>query len=324
VGVSACATTALWSSFQKLRVFEEIGKATPAQITMVASSYTLPFGRSMPSEGLSVDQMCQAVQAVGLSPNLYRTDSFNWARQLIFAAAKSAFAPILIINRDESWHAVTVAGAKLKSLHESTIVEGSFDDMSSNLTAVYIHDDRKGPYIRAEVVENNGGMELLLKKESHLQSDSERWNLAYVLVPTHSKIRLTFGGLRDIAILILKSMYSFHTALGGSLEFPHDAISLECWIQLGHSYVRNLFVNNKQIIPEKIIEISRKISMPRYVGIISIRSSFFNSMDILIDTTCTRRNPYFIGIIEIKNSINHTSQLSTMLSVLCRCPIVKC
>jgi hypothetical protein len=56
LGVSACATTALWSALHKVRDFEDIGSATPAQITMRATQHTLPFGRSMPSsEGLSID-----------------------------------------------------------------------------------------------------------------------------------------------------------------------------------------------------------------------------------------------------------------------------
>jgi len=59
VGVSACATTALWSAMQKVRDFEDIGTATPAQITTLASQYALPFGRSMPSEeALSIEQKC--------------------------------------------------------------------------------------------------------------------------------------------------------------------------------------------------------------------------------------------------------------------------
>src|ERR1041385_6830429 len=62
VGVSACATTALWSSLQQSRQFEEIKPATPAQITAMASQYLLPYGKPIPSEGLSIEQMCQAAQ----------------------------------------------------------------------------------------------------------------------------------------------------------------------------------------------------------------------------------------------------------------------
>jgi hypothetical protein len=72
VGVSACATTALWSALSKVRDLEEIGAATPVQITGLASRYNLMHGRAMPSEGLSLDQMCQAVQAIGVSPDLIK------------------------------------------------------------------------------------------------------------------------------------------------------------------------------------------------------------------------------------------------------------
>lgn len=51
VGVSACATTAIWSALQKVRDHEDVSAATPAQITLLASKHSLPFGRSMPSEG---------------------------------------------------------------------------------------------------------------------------------------------------------------------------------------------------------------------------------------------------------------------------------
>ena len=118
LGVSACATTAIWASLQKARTFEEIGAATPSQITALASRYALPFGRAMPSEGLSIDQMCQAIQAIGVSPNIYRTDDFSVARSYLHAACKSGIAAILLLrSKDGNWHAVTVAGMKVARLH---------------------------------------------------------------------------------------------------------------------------------------------------------------------------------------------------------------
>src|SRR5262249_7080970 len=125
-GVSACATTAIWSSLQKLRDFEDVAAATPAQITANASRYALPFGRSLPSEGLSLDQMCQGIHALGISPNLVRVESFRQARSIIFAAAISGIAPILIVRRASgARHAVAAAGVKLRRKHQVTIVAGA-------------------------------------------------------------------------------------------------------------------------------------------------------------------------------------------------------
>ena len=76
-GVSACATTALWSSLQKARELEPVGSATPAQITVLATRFSLPFGRPMPSDGLTIEQMCGAVNALGLAPTLARAVGFE-------------------------------------------------------------------------------------------------------------------------------------------------------------------------------------------------------------------------------------------------------
>lgn len=74
--------------------------ATPAQVTARASRFALPFGRSLPSEGLSIDQMCQAIHAFGVSPNLVRLlpNRFARARSIIHASAISELSPILIIQ----------------------------------------------------------------------------------------------------------------------------------------------------------------------------------------------------------------------------------
>jgi hypothetical protein len=121
-GVSACATTAIWSALQKLRDFEDVVSATPAQITANASRFSLQFGRSLPSEGLSLDQMCQGIHALGISPNLVRVESFDQARSIIYSAAISGISPILIIHNKGRGHAVAAAGVKLRKIHKPEII----------------------------------------------------------------------------------------------------------------------------------------------------------------------------------------------------------
>ena len=112
LGVSACATTALWTSLQRARQLEQSANATPAQITMRASQFALPFGRPMPSEGLSLDQMCQAVQSLGCTPSLHRAESFEVTRGLVFSSVSSGISPVLIMDLpgEDISHAVAVAG----------------------------------------------------------------------------------------------------------------------------------------------------------------------------------------------------------------------
>ena len=157
-GVSACATTAIWSSLQKLRSTEEVSAATPAQITMLASRFSLPFGRPMPAEGLNLDQMCQSIHALSISPDLLRTPTYEVARGVIYAAALSDTTPILIISHPNlGRHALTVAGVKRRREHEITPVRAFLDDRAGDLLGLYLHDDRIGPYVKAELIKSASG-----------------------------------------------------------------------------------------------------------------------------------------------------------------------
>lgn len=156
VGVSACATTALWSALHKAGDFEKITPSTPAQITLLASQHALPYGRPMPSEGLSVDQMCQAAQSLGVPPNLFREAKFTTARGHLYSTLRSGFAPVLILHKEQGsspdlYHAVAVAGMKMKENHECSIVAPDTDDVAGDMIAIYMHDDRVGPYLRADL-----------------------------------------------------------------------------------------------------------------------------------------------------------------------------
>ena len=113
VGVSACATTAMWVALSQLRAFEDFGSPTPAQITTLATRFSLPFGRALPSEeGLSLDQMCQALQALHVSPSLLVAATAERTVGYLHYALKSGFCPILILenaNNTDIRHAVAVS-----------------------------------------------------------------------------------------------------------------------------------------------------------------------------------------------------------------------
>src|SRR5262249_55008248 len=156
LGGTACATTAIWSALQKVRDHEDISAVTPAQITSLAGKYSLPFGRAMPSEGLSIDQMCQAVQAVGVSPNVFRTDRLGDTRAYIYSAVKSGVAPVLVLSHAGGHHAVAVVGMKLRLPHAPTVIADLADDAAGDVIGFYIHDDRRGPYLRADLQEKEG------------------------------------------------------------------------------------------------------------------------------------------------------------------------
>ncbi|MCU1303460.1 MAG: hypothetical protein JWQ87_3744 [Candidatus Sulfotelmatobacter sp.] len=207
LGVSACATTALWTSLQRARQLEQSGIATPAQITIRASQYALPFGRPMPSEGLSLDQMCQAVQSLGYSPSLHRAEVFEITRGLLFSSISSGISPVLIMNLPGSDinHAVAAAGMGVAKLSQPSTTS-EIRHRSKDLVAIYVHDDREGPYLKATIRKHQTKLFINLKLPS---GKEETWELTHILIPLHSKIRLSFAQLYTAGLDLVSNVQSF-------------------------------------------------------------------------------------------------------------------
>lgn len=174
----------------------------------------------MPSEGLSIDQMCQALQATGVSPNIYRTDDITLARAYLHAACSSGIASILILKDEGAGdlkgltHAVTVTGMKMAKEHDLAPPAEHLDtdELASDLKAVYVHDDRHGPYLYAELVKQGGKPTLKIGFGEGKSEKLEEWTLKHVIMPMHGKIRLS------ITDLIRISQHIAWTAQGIRLE----------------------------------------------------------------------------------------------------------
>lgn len=305
-GVSACATTAIWTSLQKLKSTEELSGATPAQITMLASRFSLPIGRQLPSEGLNLEQMCQAIHALSISPDLLPTPGFEFARGITYAAALSDTTPILIIAHHElGRHAVTVAGIKRRTQHRLTPLGKYFDDKSGDLKTLYLHDDRIGPYVKAELTRTTPSLRREWKESLQVEvgedepqltievdGQREEWRLTHVLTPIHNKVRLSFSQIRRIAddigrLLRVALMYK---------DLPLKRVTFGIRVLRAHTYVKKLLADTKTNSRRRN-RFFATISLSRYVGLIRLEAGKVGPFDALIDTTGTPRNARCLGIV---------------------------
>lgn len=330
VGVSACATTAVWSALQQIQKHEGIANATPAQITTLAAKYSLPFGRAMPSEGLSLDQMCQAIQAIGVAPNLFRVEeSGHLAGAFIYAAVTSGLAPVLILRSDKQYHAVTVAGIKVRTPHIELPVsfgtqEAIADDCSGDLLALYIHDDRRGPYLRADYHEKNVIPLLLIRGRGNDDAD-ESWEITHVLVPMHAKIRLTFSSLRQISLDAAAKVNGYRDFVNGvnAGAIANSLVSIESWIVRAHRYVEQLFLSEHKVPQERVERLATGVALARYLAVVRLMSPFFGTIDLLIDTTGTKRNAHCIGVVPLTPDVPHSPLIARWLAKFYGgCPII--
>lgn len=305
LGVSACATTALWSSLQRAQELEHNATATPAQITIRASQFALPFGRPMPSEGLSLGQMCQAVQSLGYSPSLQRAESFEFTRGILFSSVSSGISPVLILEHPsrEISHAVAAVG---RGVAETTELSGAsgIRHRSADLTAIYVHDDRNGPYLKATIRRPTipkRKQELLIHFELP-NGGEETWRLSHLLIPLHPKIRLSFAQLYTAGLGIASKVQSFARAQAlASSPNPKQVTTLwKSRIFRSTSYIESLLrEGGGAVIVERLCT---SVRLSRYIGVIRIMAPGLDTLDVLLDTTSTERNLNCLAVLQFGNS----------------------
>lgn len=304
--VAACATTAIWCSLHMACESEPIALFTPAQITMRASQHSLPFGRAMPSEGLSLDQMCQAIHAAGVSPVLHPIREFEMARALLHASIESNIAPILILRRGTDWHAVTAIGMKLD---KGLLKPGKehIGDHASRLLAVYVHDDRFGPYLRADIQKSldKKDYDSLLTLKLRFSPDKglkdETWLLTHVLVPMHPKVRISLPIIRRVAVHTVSQIHSARQTLIDPLLAEHgltvaQTVTYDTFVVKSARYLENLYLDGLTT-PELAAHVAEAVSLARYVGVIRLSADYLDPIDVLIDTTSTDRNLHVIAVV---------------------------
>jgi hypothetical protein len=312
-GVSACATTAIWSSLHHFRGIEEIAAATPAQITNIASRYSLPFGRSMPSEGLSMEQMCQAIQGMGVSPHLHRAVDYKTAQSIIYSATISGMAPILIIDGEGDYkgqrHAVTVAGIKLAAPFTPTPLNG-VAEQSTQLLGAYIHDDRLGPYV-STVFENDNGVGKLRFLRRGVIDKEQLWGVSHILIPMHPKIRLSFASLQEVAMEVAKWIQWYFVKV---LKATKPEITVDTSVLRGYQYVEMLLFEKDGPGAESVDQFCSEVSLPRYVGRVCAHSPLTGSIDVLVDSTGTLRNLHCAAVVCRTPTAQHAKAIGEFLA----------
>jgi len=319
VGVSACATTALWTSLQRARQLEQSGAAAPAQITLRASQFALPFGRSMPSEGLSLDQMSMAINSLGYSPYLFRAESFEATRALLFSAISSGISPVLVLE-DESrtqHHAVAVSGMAVTNDRSVLSSSVGIIDQSQEMCAIYVHDDRYGPYIKATQLERKG--QLLLRFNIHNGEHGvrqETWTLSHALVPMHSKVRLSFGELNRAA----GELSDYVQALRVSILESRSILIRSTRILRSYKYLEMLLA--KQQTNKAVWKICDTLPLPRYLAVVTMEANDLNRIDVLLDTTATERNLRYLAVITYGQSRANTRPIAESIAAAYSCKLL--
>lgn len=293
-GVSACATTALWSSLDSVSAVEETSGASPASITEAATRYPLQEGRPFPSEGLTVRQLCEATRAAGFSPIVIRGTNLADDRLQLLSYLDSRLSPVLALISTKSattGHAVAAVGYRSGDLPPRTDPNLSFQDWSNCVRGVYIHDDRLGPYAFAELSpltdRTSGMVRTRVAIEWPDKIPDEDWFLYAMVIPVPLKMRLTATRMRRIGLLAAQT-------LGVALNEPKT--TLHCRYEPARRYTAGCYEFG--LTPEGLYTLTCQTALSRLVGVAKIEGPSGPLMDLLLDTTEANAEPAVIACVK--------------------------
>lgn len=293
-GVSACATTALWSALDCVAATEEIAVSSPASITESATHYPLQEGRRFPTEGLTIRQICEATRAAGFSPLVIHGKSIADDTLQIFSYSHSGFAPVLALlptQAGEPGHAVCCVGLRQGPPQPQADMDYKFREASSGLRGLYIHDDRLGPYAFAGLTQltdqNSGKIRTCVSIEWPDAKPVDSWLLHAIVIPVPQKLRLTISRLRRLGLYIAQ-------AIGEVFTEPQT--TLDCRFELSRTYTERIYTFG--LSSEGLYRAVCGTALSRYISLIEIASPAGPILDIVVDSTETNSESAVLACIK--------------------------
>jgi hypothetical protein len=232
--VAACASSAIWSAFQGTGLLFQHSIPSPVEITKAATKNFPHANRHFPNEGLTAEQMAQAIRNVQLEPYLVdcKTENYDNLTSTIYAYLKGKIPMIFgfhIFHPDEKdvlqnigQHAVTVTGMSLQG-DKKKFHNDDFYLKSSRINKIYVHDDQVGNFAKMEldgttVLFKDKDKQAITLTSSFRGTEKAKAIPKVIVVPLYHKIRIPFNSILKI-VLKLDELIK---AVGKAIKAPTD------------------------------------------------------------------------------------------------------
>jgi hypothetical protein len=276
--LAACATVALWSCFQKTQDIFKSPAPTPVAITRSANRYNFS-ARPFPSRFLQIQQICYAITAIGLDPEVYTVNPALPLASLIYSYLQLGLPVLLIVDiPGAGGHAIALTGYSLKETEQLTSEGGGVGAnlpkmIGSRINEFYGHDDQKGCFARLR-------MEAPSTPTGNIMFKDTGWGVDLiplaVVVPIYPKIRT---GFREVIKYL--PQISVLAAGGGAnpTQFEWDV-----FLTSGNEFKKVL--RNDQLYTNHARRESLLIEgFPKYVWRCILRVDKKPFVEMLLDTT---------------------------------------
>lgn len=273
--VAACASVAIWSAFHKTSTLFEAPLPSPSEITKRAGNPFNNYGRTFPNPGLSIAQICKAIESNGLVSELIISSKFQssvtLAKRIVYAYNRAGLPILLFLNfGEDGGHLVTINGySDIGSIKKEATKEISL--IADNIIKFYAHDDQVGPFARLEFP----GNENISTSWKDDKGNNITAKIHSIIIPVYRKIRIKYQDVYDKVSYIDYILFKTNIF---TAEIEWDIYLIE-----SNKYKNEILLNsniNDTIKKEVIIK-----DYPKYIWVCTAIANGVKLFDFIYDST---------------------------------------
>jgi hypothetical protein len=317
---AACATSALWSSFHGSGHLWHHPIPSPVNITKSATSKRPEPARALPSKGLNIFQMAEAVHSVGLESHVVNVTNQQVLKPTLYAYLKAGIPVILAIGLIDSYakpfrlmglHAVAATGFGMEFSSPPIPDKDGFYLKASRINKLYVHDDQVGPFARmvfedkpTDWLDENGEKQSTLCLSTSWKSPSSGGQVGSakafpinLLIPIYHKIRIQFDIVHD-------AIRTFDGVINSLRTFGLPIEELIEWdIQLSTTNTIKSEIFNNDSISDGYRSDFLKGGLPKYIWRAIAEVKDQKILELIFDATDIEQGEFFIRPIEYDLSV---------------------
>lgn len=213
--VSACATTAIWSALHALRWRHPRDLPACSEITINAINHIAGSSNSFPKQELSNKQILRALDVEGLRHHSIPAAALNV--EAFISAIRTAIDSGLPLLLGVDVYSVKENGVDAEKVggHAVTVLGYKYFSDDESQRALYVHDDRIGPFLRATFIDLKkyklpDGVKSSWGLVFQRRGESGRWKKPHevlipdsLIFPMHRKVRISPVNISNTCDLIV-------------------------------------------------------------------------------------------------------------------------
>lgn len=291
--VGACATSALWCALAQVMRNDGGRAPTPFAVTEAATRHWVVDRVFPATSGLKNEQILEAIRQFGYAPLFFEPKQQTTLFTLAVKCYLKSNIPVILkvtYPGESDAHAVTVVGFREDDDTEVPEIQHQEEGWSKlslrskGLNRLYIHDDRFGPYARAEWKTDldSGYIKMkYLSQDRRFEEFDVEADVEAAMVPLYPKIRLSAQDMVGFAGELLP----FFRQLVG--QENRDKLIIDLQFSLAGTCMKLLY--HSDIPSSRFAKFALQAVLSRYIGLITFSVMGGLVAYVICDSTDMRR-----------------------------------